>query len=591
MTLTLPRDGTPFVLLDAARSTGTAQARLYTQPVEIVATRRADEVMSALEALRTATRGGLHAAGFLTYEAGRAVAGGRSIDGEVAGALPLLWFGLFRNFIEIAPDDIPAMLPDPDGAFASAPQPDIDRTEYGAALDKVQALITAGDIYQANLTFPAHVATAGSPLALYAGLRARAKAGYGGIISTGQDWLLSLSPELFFACRGGVLIAKPMKGTAERMADPDADSAAVMELAADEKQRAENLMIVDLMRNDLSRVAVPGSVNVPALFAVETYPTVHQMTSTVTARLADGKDVVDVLTALFPCGSITGAPKLRAMEIIAHVETGPRGAYTGSIGRIDAGGTNGAFNVAIRTLHLAPGNARMGLGSGIVADSRSDAEWAECLAKGAFVASPRRFDLIETMAFDPAAGIARLESHLIRMKASAAALGFIFDRHAARNELQAATFRLLAPSKVRLLLSRSGAMAIETAPKPATPVGPVEVVVTPLPVDRSDFRLRHKTTDRAFYDAGRQASGAFETLFLDEDGQVTEGSFTNIFVAKGDTLLTPPATSGLLNGILRRALIDSGRATEHELRLGDLKNGFFVGNSLRGLLPAVLAGV
>jgi para-aminobenzoate synthetase/4-amino-4-deoxychorismate lyase len=226
-------------------------------------------------------------------------------------------------------------------------------------------------------------------------------------------------------------------------------------LRSDPKQRAENLMIVDLLRNDLSRVAVPGSVAVPELFKVERYPTVQQMVSTVTARISPGRGAIDVLAATFPCGSITGAPKLRAMEIIAGVECHARGIYTGAIGHIDPNG-EAAFNVAIRTLHLKPGDrhATLGLGSGIVADSDPAAEWQECLAKGAFVRSERSFDLIETMGFDPHDGLLRLDAHLARMKASAETFGFNFDRHAARNELQAATFRVREPSHRRA--NRSG---------------------------------------------------------------------------------------------------------------------------------------
>jgi para-aminobenzoate synthetase / 4-amino-4-deoxychorismate lyase len=589
MTSRLPRTDTPFVLLDDARVSGAAAARLYVDPVEIVVTRRIDEVATALEALRTATRGGLHAAGYLAYEAGHALEPKLThLVADVADA-PLLWFGLFRGFEEIAPGDVAAMLPDPAGAWVGAPTPDITRADYDAAIAQVQALITAGDIYQANLTFGATVKTAGHPLALYAGLRARARAGYGGVIHTGRDWILSLSPELFFACDGAKVWTRPMKGTTVRCADPDADRAAADSLTTDPKQCAENLMIVDLLRNDLSRIATPGSVAVPELFRVETYPTVHTMTSTVTGDLAEGRDAIDIIRAIYPCGSITGAPKIRAMEAIADIETGPRGVYTGSIGRIDAGGVAAAFNVAIRTLHLDGTVARIGLGSGVVADSNARDEWTECLAKGAFIPSHRQFDLIETMAFDPHGGIARLERHLLRMKTSAAALGFRFDRHAARNELQAATFHLRAPCRVRVLLGRSGAMAIETRPMPPTPDTPVPVRLAALPVDSADIRLRHKTTDRRFYDGA--GSGIFEVLLTHPDGHLTEGSFTNIFVERGGTLLTPPLSRGLLGGVLREELIDTGEAHEGELRADDLAHGFFIGNSLRGLLPAKLVAL
>jgi para-aminobenzoate synthetase/4-amino-4-deoxychorismate lyase len=234
------------------------------------------------------------------------------------------------------------------------------------------------------------------------------------------------------------------------------------------------------------------------------------------------------------------------------------------------------------------GGARLGLGSGIVADSRPADEWRECLAKGAFVETERRFDLIETMRFDPEEGLADLERHLARMKRSAEALDFPFDRHAARNELQAATFALRAQRKVRLRLSRSGAIAVEARPYPAAPEAPVRVALVPLPVDPEDFRLRHKTSDRAFYDAAREAAGTFEVLFRDSDGFLTEGSFASLFVRRGGKLLTPPLTRGLLPGVLRQRLIEEGSALEEELREDDLKDGFLIGNSLRGLMGAQL---
>jgi para-aminobenzoate synthetase/4-amino-4-deoxychorismate lyase len=563
----------PFVLLDDARPGG--RATLFTGPAQIVETSAYGEVRACLERLR-----GRSAAGFLGYEAGLALedklAPLRMAPAE--DAPPLLWFGLFARGETV---DVPSLLPDGAGAWAGPARPLISRAEYGTALAAVKTHIEAGDIYQANLTFAASVATAGHPLALYAALRGRARAGHGGIVFTGSHWLISLSPELFFTLEAGRITARPMKGTAPRDADPAA-------FAADPKQRAENLMIVDLLRNDLSRVARTGSVAVPALFAVETYPTILQLTSTVTAALEDGLGPVDVLEAIFPCGSITGAPKIRAMEIIAGLEAAPRGPYCGAIGALAPDG-DAAFNVAIRTLVLKAGErvARLGLGSAIVADSDAGDEWRECLAKGKFVATARSFDLTETMRFDPVEGIADLDRHLARMKASAEALDFRYDRHEARNDLQAATFRA-GPSRLRLALSRSGCMAIELTPLPEPPGEPVAVAIAPLPVAPQDFRLRHKTSDRAFYDDARAASGAFELLFTDPEGFLTEGSFTNLFVERDKMLLTPPLARGLLPGILRGRLIDEGRAREAELREDDLAGGFLIGNALRGLVRARL---
>jgi len=577
----------PFVLLDDARPGG-MPPRLYRAPLRTIVAATPREVPAALAAVRAARAEGLHAAGYLNYEAGAALQPRAPV---LAGNEPVLWFGLFDRFDEIAADAVPALLPDPAGAWAGAPRPAIDRETYDARLARVQALIAAGDIYQANLTWQATVPMLGDPLALYARLRAASHAGHGAIVATGARTFLSLSPELFFLLERDQLTCRPMKGTAMRGTSPDEDRALARELAADSKQRAENLMIVDLMRNDLSRVAAPGSVTVPALFAVETYPTVLQMTSTVTATLAADKDAIDVIEALFPCGSITGAPKSRAMAVIAEVEQAPRGVYTGSIGRIDATG-DAMFNVAIRTLAIEDGAAALGLGSGIVADSRAAEEWAECAAKGLFVtAGQRRFDLIETMAFDPEAGIPRLERHLARMKASAELFGFSFDRHDARNELQAATFRLRTPRRIRLVLAASGALAIEVAPPPASPAGPMTVRIVPRPVAASDFRLRHKTSDRAFYDAARRAADVAEVIFADEEGYLTEGSFTSLFVERGGVLVTPPLSRGLLPGVLRAELIDTGEAVEGELVAADLAGGFLIGNALRGLMPAIVAPV
>jgi para-aminobenzoate synthetase/4-amino-4-deoxychorismate lyase len=547
---------------------------LFRRPAEIVEARSPGEVKARLERLR-----GRLAAGFLAYEAGHALEPHLEPRARAAGAgdPPLLWFGLF-DAAEPAPP-----LPDGRGAWAARPQPRVAREEHEAAVERVREHIFAGDIYQANLTFQAEVAIAGHPLAVYAALKEKAAARWGAVVFTGAHWILSLSPELFFTLEGGGAVTRPMKGTAAPGSDPEA-------LRGDEKQRAENLMIVDLLRNDLSRVARPGSVKVPELFAVEAYPTVQQMTSTVVGEVEDGVGPVDLLTALFPCGSVTGAPKIRAMEIIGEVEARARGVYTGAIGRVAPAG-EAAFNVAIRTLVLPEGGtiARMGLGSGIVADSRAADEWRECLAKGAFVETGRSFDLIETMRFDPEEGMPELERHLARMKRSADALGFPFDRHDARNELQAATFPLRSPRKVRLMLSRSGAIAIEVRALPDAPAGPVEVGLAPLPVEPEDFRLAHKTSDRRFYDEAREAAGTFEVLFVRPDGLVTEGSFTSLFVERDGRLATPPLARGLLPGILRERLVAEGRAVEADLRADDLAGGFLIGNAVRGLMPARLA--
>ena len=587
-------DNRPFILLDDARDSGdAAPARLYRDPVETVTAFDPHELDKVLDRVAAAQGAGLHAAGYMSYEAGLILEerlAGRLRSGR---ACPLAWFGLFEDYDLLDPEAVAMHLPDAKGAWLGKIRPGITRQDYDKAFASVQDYIVGGDIYQANLTFRAHAAYAGHPLALYTAIRSRAKAGYGGVVFDGQNWVLSFSPELFFALKEKRVTAKPMKGTAARLPDNIADASMQAELQSDPKQRAENLMIVDLLRNDLSRLAEPGSVKVQKLFQVESYPTIHQMTSTVTAKLAEDHGAVDLLRQIYPCGSITGAPKIRAMEIIDELEKDQRGIYCGSIGRIDADG-DAAFNVAIRTFFLGKGQETLsiGLGSGVVADSVVGDEWRECLAKGKFAAvnegaDYRIMDLMETMAFIPESGIVRLEAHLERMKASAAALEFEFDRHAARNAIQAITFHQDQPAKVRLMLARSGAIAIELQPMPEPLVEPVPVKLTPMLANSHDYRLRHKTSDRSIYDAPAIHEGA-HPIFHDPEGYLTEGAIWNIFVERGEKLLTPPLARGVLPGILRAELLASGKAVECDLRAGDLNNGLYVGNSLRGLMKARL---
>lgn len=567
----------PFLLFDDSRPAG--RARLYRGATGEVRAERLEEVLPALETLQAAVRDGAHAAGFIAYEAGYA------LDPALAGAArkgvgPLLWFGLFDRFDEVEAADL---LPDAAGAIAAAPSPAWSQDDYRQAVAHVHEQLRAGDHYQVNLTFPCRVRVAGSPAALFARLRPAAQAGWSSLICHPDGWLVSLSPEQFLTIRDRLIEARPMKGTAPPGTDPSV-------LTSDAKSRAENLMIVDLLRNDLARVAEPGSVEVPELFAIEHYPTVMQMVSRITARLRSGLDAVDVLRTIFPCGSVTGAPKIAAMLALRRLEPWPRSAYCGAAGWIEPGG-DASFSVLIRTLEFGSDleTAVLGLGSGLVVDSDADDEWAECLAKGAFVTRDRpNIDLIETMRFDPHEGVVELDRHLDRLKASAQALDFRFDRHGARNELQAATFGRRTPGLARLLLSPTGTMAVEVRPLPPAPALPLKVRVVPLPVPADDYRLRFKTTDRAFYDKARVASGADEVVFADADGWLTEGSFTSVFVERDGVLVTPPLARGLLPGVLRDKLIDEGKAVEGDLRREDLEGGFLLGNMLRGLMKGVL---
>jgi len=600
---------TPFVLLDDARETGAAEASLFTGARRLFVARRPEEVTSVLaaaEAARRETGGTL--AGFLAYEAGLALEPRLAPLGPArSGATgPLVWFGLFDEARTIPAADMPRWLeeqvPHDAGPASIGPlEPQVAIGDYLARFDELKEAIRAGDIYQANFTMPLAGAARGNPLALYAAIRPAAKAGYGGIVFDGSHWLLSFSPELFFALRGREATCRPMKGTRPRGRDASEDRAFAEELAASIKDKAENLMIVDLMRNDLSRVAEAGSVRVEQPFAVETYPTLHTMTTTVKARLQEGRSAVDLLEALFPCGSITGAPKIRAMELIGEVEHDPRGPYCGAIGRIGTGADGieeAAFNVAIRTVRLTPGEnqrhkAVLGVGGAIVADSDGMAEWRECLVKGGFVREAAGgHDLIETMRAVPGGGVALIDRHLARLAASAAELGFAFDRPEVEQRIAALVSRLSEPAKLRLLLARGGTIALEAAPLPPAPAEPVQVVALPHPTVPGDWRVRHKTTDRGFHEAAlaaAKASGATEAVLVRADGLVTEGSWTSIFVRGADgVLLTPPLGLGLLPGVLRASLLDAGEAHEAELTIADLAQGFFAGNAVRGLMPARL---
>ena len=591
----------PFVLIDRPRGGALA----FTDPGEIFVAHAPSQVVPLLAAIDRAREKGATIAGHLAYEAGLAiepVLRGRA-NARAGAAGPLAWFAAFDRREELDEADLAHWFAAQAGSGSTPPSlgplaPQLSPGAYHEAFDVLQNAIAGGDIYQANLTLPLAGAYRGDAIALYAALRREACGKNGALLFDGSHWLLSLSPELFIAVEGGEATARPMKGTRPRGASSTGDEALRADLAASSKDKAENLMIVDLMRNDLSRIAEPGSVVVETLFAVESYPTVHQMVSTVRARLREEVGFGEAIRALFPCGSITGAPKIRAMELLAETERDARGPYCGAIGAVAADGAM-RFNVAIRTLRLTPadgdvdGLAVLGVGGGVVADSDAMDEWREAQLKAAFARSPAvtGADLVETMRFTPDEGIPLLERHLERMKASAEALGFSFDRHAARNRIQALCFDLDRPAKLRLLASRGGAIALETGALPPPRDAPLRCIALPLPVDPGDWRLRHKTTDRDFYEqaaAAAREAGADEALLVHPDGWVTEGSVTNIFLQREDALATPPAELGLLPGVLRGSLLASDEAVETRLTLDDLVNGFLLGNAVRGLVSARL---
>ena len=446
--------------------------------------------------------------------------------------------------------------------------------------------------------------------------------GFGSVIrlpagAGGPDWVLSCSPELFLRHHDGVLQARPMKGTAARSGDDAADALAARRLAADAKNRAENLMIVDLLRNDLGRVARTGSVRVPALFEVERYPTVLQMTSTVEAELPEDVGFPALLRALFPCGSITGAPKHRTMQLIAELETTPRGLYTGSLGWIDAprpGHACGDFclSVAIRTLTLerieqgadalagARHRGRMGVGAGIVIDSAAADEYAECRLKARFLSAlDPGFALFETMYATREAGVRQLDRHLARLEASAAALDFVFERASVEAALggQLAALPPATPSRLRLALHKDGRLELAATALDALPPGAVTVLLAERPLDDPHGLGAYKTTLRARYDEGLRAAlaaGAFDTLFFDSASRLTEGGRSNVFLLLDGEWRTPPAGRGVLPGTMRAALLEdpAWAAREAELRVEDLLRAqrIVLTNALRGAVEARLAG-
>jgi len=500
---------------------------------------------------------------------------------------PLAKFWRFRECIELTAEAVESWLSVHAPGLAAGVggvTPSLDENEHAAAVDRIRAYISAGDCYQVNLTFPLRFEWFGHPLDLYARLRERQPVRYGGVVGDGDSAIVSLSPELFLERKGSRLVARPMKGTLERQ-KPAA------ELLASEKDRAENLMIVDLLRNDLGRVATAGSVRVERLFEVEDYPSVWQMVSQVSAETPTASFGA-VLRALFPCGSITGAPKIRAMQIAAELEDGPRGLYTGALGWIAPDG-DFRLNVAIRTLELSVGRTgRLGIGGGIVADSSAGAEWAECLLKAGFLCEcDPGLQLIETMRRE-GGRYPLLSGHLARLRRSAAWLGFPLDEEAVVRALAAQPAE--GSWRIRLTLDKAGTVAVGAAPLAAEPGVARLASLSAVRIDSRDPLRRHKTTSRQLYDTALRSlpagSPVFDVLFVNERGEIAEGARSNVFVERGGILLTPPLGSGALPGVLRAELLANGQATESVLFPEDLANGFWLGNALRGLVPATLAG-
>lgn len=615
-----PGDPSLFALLeDGGAQIHESRSRCYTDHVRTWVCEDPAALNACWERVEADQRAGLHALVLADYEWGAALQGVPPPPGWASGALRVL---MFRRLAVLDPAGVDAWLAAREGTDAPEPagvldaRPSVDGAGFQKALARIQEHLCAGDTYQVNYTLRLDLRTFGSPVALYRRLRRAQPVAFAAFIHLGGGrHALSLSPELFLRHEPmgptGRLIARPMKGTAPRGREAAEDERLRRTLSADPKVRAENIMIVDLLRNDLGRVARPGSVRVQDLFQVEAHPTLFQLTSTVVADLRPDTGFGDILRATFPCGSVTGAPKRRTLELIQALETRPRGLYCGTLGWVDpprAAGQLGAFclSVGIRTLILeAPdGRAELGVGAGIVLGSEAQAEHAEVLQKAAFVLTmDPGFSLFETF-WAQGGGAPRLAAHLARLGASARALGFPWAPEAAVAAVQAELAKLdpAEPHRLRLDLAKDGTFTLRAAPLGPMPGlvpggGAVGVGVAPEPVHPHPLLARHKTSWRPHYDEGlrrAEAQGWFDQLFLDPQGRLVEGARSSIFLRLGGRWITPPVGDGALPGIWRAQVLGDPAwdAAEGTLWARDLAQAeaVMVGNALRGAWIARIAG-
>jgi para-aminobenzoate synthetase/4-amino-4-deoxychorismate lyase len=580
-----------------ARDAASGKWRVFERPVELIIARSIDEVLPALETIENAcVRHHRHAAGFVSYEA--APAFDAALKTQEPDDFPLLWFGVYdtsaeRTLDELGPAD--AALGKPASAVVSGAESwaaSISSEQYARMFEEIQERIRNGDTYQVNYTYRIRARLSTNPLTLFLRLAAAQNPPFGAYVDTGEWAICSASPELFFHRSGAHVESRPMKGTAARGLWFEQDLEHATRLRESAKERSENVMIVDMVRNDLGRVARPGSVRVTNLFDVERYPTVLQLTSTVAADT--DATLVDLLRALFPAASITGAPKARTMEIIAGAECSPRRVYTGTVGFVEPGG-RAQFNVAIRTvlINRATGAAEYGVGGGIVADSNLSDEWHESQIKArALSAQPPSFDLLETMLWMPDAGYLLLGRHMKRLLQSAEYFAFQIDLLTVRDQLEGHAKRLpQTPHRVRLTVSRRGAVEISSIPHDVNAGFPA-IALASSPIDSANPFLYHKTTNRSLYEEAIAARPGFDDVLLYNDrGEVTESTIANLVVESGGMLLTPPISSGLLPGTLRAHLLDEGRIREKVIRVQDLIDApaCYLINSVRGFHPVSIA--
>lgn len=590
------------ILLESSRcDTENFQSFFFYRPCRTLLLEKAEDLPRLFAEIEDARQTGRYVAGYLGYEAGSWLFK-NTVGSTKPLPMPLARFQVYDEvyifdhrqgrFLGKTPIADKARVVDYRHSLAKK-ELSIPSAVYREKIESIHEWIRSGDTYQVNFTDKVEFSFSGSAVGLYRALLERQSVSYAAFLHFGECQVVSCSPELFFRVEDKRIRTKPMKGTAAREHDPEKNEAVKQSLQRDEKNRSENLMIVDLLRNDLGRICEYGSVQVEKLFEVEEYETLLQMTSTVSGRLLEKVTAFDIFQSLFPCGSITGAPKLRTMEIIRELERAPRGIYTGAIGFFSPQ-QEMAFNVAIRTVVLSSTSGEMGVGGGIVYDSKPESEYQECLLKASFLNLPENdFQLIETILLK--GGVyRRLDLHLERLQRSAAALGFQWDRVAIQSKLSSYADALSEKLRyrVRLLLQKDGVVSLSSGVFDGSTSEVIKVALCPERTASSDMLLRHKTTSRAFYDQwkARAATWGFdEILFLNERGEVTEGAISNVFVALDGKLYTPPLACGLLPGVFRRQLLDNeDKAEEKILRLEDLQQaqGVYLCNSLRGLRRA-----
>lgn len=541
----------------------------FANPVHVVKATRCNDVLPALrQAEDHVLRDGLFAAGFIAYEASSAF--DKALHTQHASGFPLLWFGLYET-VEELPSLPPAAR---DIELPESWNPSISREDYERAVETIRRYIKAGDTYQVNFTHRLTAPFTCSPWDFFMGIADTRGSPFAAYVETEDYALCSASPELFFTLEGQALRSRPMKGTARRGLTWQEDQAIAQTLQRSAKNRAENVMIVDMVRNDFGRVAETGSVTVTDMYSLEKYPTLWQMTSTVVAETS--RSITDILCAAFPCASVTGAPKPRTMEIITEVEPQPRHIYTGSIGYFTPE-RHAQFNVAIRTaiLDKQTGLAEYGVGGGIVWDSEANSEFEECRTKARILTRQLpHVSLLESILWTPAEGYFLLDYHFARMRDSAKYFSFELDESEAREGLLEFSRGLPShPHKIRMLLSENGDLAYEAVAIVPPPVdGPLRVCLSPTPVDATDVLLYHKTTERRVYETARQATAAFDDVILwNGDGEITEASSSNIVATIAGNCYTPPVRCGLLAGTYRAWLIEQDLLSERVITVEDLR--------------------